>query len=369
MAKRDYYEVLGINKSASKDEIKKAYRKLAKEYHPDRNKAPDAETKFKEVQEAYDILNDDQKRSAYDQYGFAGTQGFGGGFGDAGFDGFNFNGDINDIFAQFFGGSDFGNAFGGRASSRRRARSRGSDLEVTIKINFDEAVFGVERELHYKRQQKCETCKGTGAKDSKKSTCPTCNGQGQVSQIQRTFFGQIQTATICPDCEGTGEVATTKCPDCHGKGVQKVTEAFTVKIPAGIPDGVTMKFAGRGDAGERDGDYGDLYVNVEVEQHKHLERRGDDIYVDWTIPVTTAVLGGDIEVPSVHGNLKIKVSAGTQPDKVVKLSGKGGPKFRSPEVNGDQYVRFKIAIPTQLTSEQKEQWEKLAATKGRTGWF
>lgn len=358
MAKRDYYEVLGISKSASKDEIKKSYRKLAKEYHPDRNKTAGAEEKFKEVQEAYDVLSDDQKRKAFDQYGFAGTQAFSGAGGNS-FGGFSSNfGDLEDVLGGFFGGGGFnfgGTSFGGDRGGRNR---RGEDLETNIEISFLEAIFGVEKEIEYRRHSKCDTCSGTGAKDGKKETCKTCGGRGQVKQMQNTFFGAMQVVSTCPECQGVGEVAVEKCTVCKGKGVNEVKDNLKIKIPAGIPDGVTMRFSGKGNAGEQNGPAGDLFVTIEVKSHEELERKGDDIYLDKEIDVVTAVLGGEVRVPTVHGDVIMKIPAGTQPEKVLRLKDKGGPKFRGGG-NSDQYVKLIVRIPENLSENEKKLWKDL----------
>lgn len=366
MAKRDYYEVLGIEKGASKQEIKKAYRQLAKKYHPDRNKEADAEEKFKEVQEAYDILSDDQKKSAYDQFGHAGTSGFGGaGAGTGGFGGFNdFSGfenmgNINDIFEQFFGGGFGGFSTGGNANGRPRA-TRGADLEVNLTIPFMDAVFGNEKTIRYERQVTCDICKGSGAKDEKsKKTCPTCKGQGQVIREQQAFMlGTIRTAVPCPECHGEGEIITEKCKNCKGEGRVSKKEEFTLKIPSGMPDGVTLRFQDRGNAGQKGGNFGDLYVNIEVEPDERFERRGNDIYTNLTIDAVTATLGDKIEIETVHGFEKLKIPAGTQPGKVFKLSGKGGPKFRG-KGNGDQYIKVEVKIPEKLSKDEKRLWKSL----------
>lgn len=359
MAKRDYYEVLGISKTANKPEIKKAYRKLAKELHPDRNKAADAEQKFKEVQEAYDVLGDDQKRDAYDKYGFAGTQGFGGSGGMGGFGGFNgFEGadfgDLGNIFGSLFGGS-FGGF--GRAAANG-GRSRGGDIEATIQVDFSEAVFGAEKQVNYKRKIACHECGGSGAEGGKKQTCTQCGGRGQVAQVQQTIFGTMQTVTTCPKCRGAGEVAEQECKHCHGGGLEDTKEDFNLKIPAGIPDGVTLRFSGRGNAGAKGGAPGDLYITVEVAPHARLERRGDDIYLDQEIDVVTATLGGEIKIPTVHGEVTMKVPAGTQPEKVLRLSGKGGPRFRG-NGNGDQYVRIQVRVPEKLSRQERDIWQQL----------
>lgn len=358
MNKRDYYEVLGVSKQASKQELKKAYRNLAKQYHPDRNKAADAEQKFREVQEAYEILSDDQKRSAYDQYGFAGTQGFGGGgYGNAGFGGFDFGGGgFEDIFSQFFGGN-------AGFSTNGVGRKGGEDIELNLRVNFLDAIFGVEQSISYKRQVKCTSCKGSGAEDGKLKTCSNCAGRGQEVKMQQTFFGQFQTVTVCNVCGGSGEVPETKCHQCKGDGREQTTETFTIKVPAGVPDGVTLKYSGRGNAGKQGGDYGDLFINIEIQEHEQFERQGDDIYIDWDIDLPTAVLGGNVTVPTVDGNVTVKIPAGTQPEKILRLSERGGPKFKQPKQRGDQYVRLKIQVPTKLNSTERKLWEELRDNK------
>jgi molecular chaperone DnaJ len=357
MSKRDYYEVLGVDKKASKSEIKKAYRNLAKKYHPDKNKAADAEAMFKEIQESYEILSDEQKRSAYDQYGHAGTQGFGGGSGS--YQDFSDFGGINDIFEQFFG-----SGFGGFSAQRGQSAGavRGADIEATLTINFEEAVFGKEKTVQYNRKSRCGECKGTGAKNDKYEDCRECNGIGQVTRVQQTFLGSIQTRTVCPTCSGEGKIIQEACPKCHKEGRIDVTEKFKIKVPPGIPDGVTLRFKDRGNSGKKGGSTGDLYVNIEVKPHTSFERRGDDIYLDQKIDITTAVLGGEINVPTVHGDIKIKIPSGTQFGKVIKLSGKGGPKFRGNN-NGDQYIRIEVVVPDKLSKDQRNLWKNLEKIK------
>lgn len=364
MSKRDYYEVLGIDKSASKKDLKSAYRKAAKQYHPDRNKAPDAEAKFKEVQEAYDVLSDDQKRKAYDQFGHAGTEGFGGG--GAGFNGGGFGfedmGNINDIFEQFFGGGFSGfSGFSGRGPANQP--KRGQDIETTVKLTFEEAVFGTEKKIDYKRKVRCNTCNGSGAKQgTTPETCPTCNGQGRVARVQQTFLGNIQTVVTCSNCGGEGKVIKEKCSVCFGNGVKEEVSNFAMKVPQGIPDGVTLRFKDRGNAGHKGGSYGDLFINIEVQPDENLERRGDDIYTDVQIDAVTAVLGDSIQVRTVHGKKELKIPAGTQPETVLKMSGDGAPRFRG-KGNGNQYVRIMVTIPKSLTKEQKQLWESLNKIK------
>lgn len=371
MNKRDYYEVLGIEKGASQQQIKSAYRRMAKQYHPDRNKEQDAEKNFKEVQEAYEILSDDSKRSAYDKFGHAGTQGFGGaqdygGFnsGMGGFDAQDF-GNINDIFEQFFG-SGFG---GFSASGASRAR-RGEDLEVTLKIEFLEGIFGVEKVIPYKRKTQCSACSGTGAKNgSSMKQCTACQGQGRVKTVQRTFLGNFQSVVACPDCQGTGQIIKEHCTVCNGKGIIETQEDFKIKIPAGIPDSVTLRFREKGNTGHKGGGYGDLFVNIEVKPNPKLERRGDDIYTSIEIDAVSAVVGATTKVATVRGEKDLEIPPGTQPESILKMAEQGGPRFQGKGL-GDQYVRVKIKIPEKLTGAQKELWQKLYEIKDeKPGFF
>lgn len=365
--KKDYYKVLGVSKGASKKEIKKAYRKLAKKYHPDMNKSADAEDKFKEVQEAYEVLSDEQKRRAYDQFGHAGTSGFGGGgfnqgsdgsgFRGADFSGFGFD-DIGSIFDTFFGGQQR------RASGRRRQKaSRGSDLKMEIELEFKEAVFGTEKDITYTRRVNCQSCNGSGAKDgTSKETCHQCEGAGRVTRVQKTFIGSIQTTTVCPACNGEGEIIKEKCEECNGKGRQNQKEKLKVKIPPGASDGLVLKFKGKGNAGSQNGAYGDLYVQIEVHPHELFERRGDDIYIEKEISVLDAVLGSRIDVETLHGEVKVKVKPGTQPGSIMRLRDKGVPKLQE-KGRGDQYIQLRIKIPEKLSKKQKELWKKLSEEK------
>lgn len=359
MDKRDYYEVLGVNNSSSKAEIKKAYRKLAKEYHPDRNKAADAEKKFKEIQEAYEVLSDEQKKSAYDQFGHAGTQGFGGA-GGGGFGGFQDFGNLNDIFEQFFGGG-FGGASQGFRTRSTPSAIRGSDLQVSIRISFLDAIFGIEKTIRYERMESCDKCDGKGAESSSDiKTCETCKGQGRVIRVQKAFLlGNIQTAAECPTCHGDGKIISKKCAKCKGEARVTTKQDFTLKIPPGIPDGVSLRFRDKGNAGKKGGPTGDLYINIEIEPHDRFERSGDDIYVESSISPSSATLGDEISVPTVHGDVKLKIKPGTQPGAVIKLSDKGGPKFRG-KGRGDQYVKIKIDIPIKPSKDVKKLWEKLS---------
>ncbi len=357
MAKRDYYEVLGVSKNATKQEIKRAYRKLAKQYHPDRNKAPDAEEKFKEIKEAYEILSDEQKRANYDRFGHAGTDGFNFGGGSNGFSGFS---DLNDIFEQFFG-SSFGGFQGYSRTDNRQQQTKGSDLELTIKISFMEAVFGTTKELKYKRNIQCDACSGSGAKDSTSfKTCPQCNGKGRIIRTQQVFlFGNIQTATTCPMCLGQGQIITEKCSKCSGKGILEIQDKLKIKIPPAIPDNITIRFAGKGNAGKNGGTYGDLYVNIEVMPHSKFERREENIYSTEKIDVTTATLGGTVEIDTVHGKKKLKIPAGTQPGTVFKLSKTGGAKIKGKGF-GDHFIKIDVKIPTKLSKDEKGLWTQLS---------
>jgi molecular chaperone DnaJ len=370
MNKRDYYEILGIEKGASAQQIKSAYRKLAKQFHPDRNKEAGAESKFKEMQEAYEVLSDDHKRTAYDKYGHAGTGSFGGQdfSGAGGFGGFDFSnmggnvggdaGGFNDIFEQFFG-----SGFGGFSNTGAPRARRGADLEVTLKVLFNEAIFGTEKIIRYKRHAHCESCKGTGAKGGTSlETCKTCQGQGRVTQVQRTFLGNFQTVTTCPDCQGSGKIIKEKCLVCNGKGILQTEEDFKIKIPNGIPDGVTLRFSERGNTGDKGGGYGDLYVNIDIKPDTELERKGDDIYTSIEVDAVEAVMGATKKVKTVRGEQDLEVPPGTQPESVLRMAEAGGPRFRG-KGNGDQYVRVIVKIPEKLSNNQKELWQKLYELK------
>lgn len=364
MNKRDYYEVLGLSKNATKQEIKAAYRKLAKEFHPDRNKSTDAEEKFKEIQEAYEVLSDDSKKQAYDQYGHAGTQGFGGG-GFSDFGGFNQGdfGNINDIFSQFFG-ADFGGFGFGGGGAQRNSKTRGNDLQMSLRLDFNEAIFGTEKTIKYKREIICRDCRGTGAEDPDKVvTCSECKGSGYVTRVSRTFIGSIQTRSVCPKCNGEGSIADQKCKTCKGSTKEQVEEEFKIKVPHGVPDNITLRYKEKGNAGNKGGEYGDLYINIDVEEDPVFERSGDDIYIDREIDVVTATLGGKIKVPTVHGEVEIKIPEGTQPGRVIKLKGKGSPKFQG-SGNGDEYIKLKVLVPEKLSREEKKLWEEMRARKG-----
>ncbi len=353
MAKRDYYEVLGVSKSASSEEIKKAYRLLAKKYHPDICKEPNAEEKFKEVQEAYEVLSDDQKRARYDQYGFEDpTQGFGGaGQGFSGFSGF---GGFEDIFNSFFGG-------GGRGSHQRD--NRGADLEKTMTITFDEAVHGCKKVVRLNVDEVCPQCGGSGARSkSDIKTCEKCHGQGYVFVEMQSIFGRTRTQQVCPKCGGRGQEILNKCERCGGKGKFRTTKDITINIPAGIDNGMTLRVEGKGEAGEFGAEPGDLYITFKVTPHEYFEREDDDIYL--TIPITfvQAALGDEVEVPTINDPVKIKIAAGTQSGTKLRLRGKG---VKNPKTGntGDQYVIVNVKTPTNLTDEQKDLFKKLGQTE------
>ncbi|MGE6259459.1 molecular chaperone DnaJ [Heyndrickxia sporothermodurans] len=354
MSKRDYYEVLGIEKNASKDEIKKAYRKLSKKYHPDINKEADAAEKFKEVKEAYEVLSDDQKRSHYDQFGHTDpNQGFGG-FGNGDFGGF---GGFEDIFSTFFGGG----------SSRRRdpnAPRQGADLQYTMALDFEEAVFGKETVIEIPREETCDTCNGTGAKSgTKPETCSYCHGSGQLNTEQNTPFGKIVNRRVCNHCNGTGKMIKDKCKTCSGTGKVKKRRKINVKIPAGVDDGQQLRVTGQGEPGINGGPAGDLYVVFHVKEHEFFERDGDDIYCEIPITFSQAALGDEIEVPTLHGKVKLKVPAGTQTGTKFRLRGKGVPNVRGYGV-GDQHILVKIVTPTKLTEKQKQLLREFAEISG-----
>ncbi|WP_338551982.1 molecular chaperone DnaJ [Paenibacillus sp. KS-LC4] len=351
MSKRDYYEVLGLGKDASADDIKKSYRQLARKYHPDVNKAADAETQFKEVKEAYDVLSDDGKRSTYDRYGHVDpNQGMGGGAG--GFDG----GGFGDIFDMFFGGG------GGRRDPN--APQRGSDLQYTMTIDFKEAVFGKETEITIPRTENCDTCSGSGAKPgTKPDTCSVCSGTGQQEVVQNTPFGRMVNRRACSNCSGTGRVIKDKCGTCHGAGKVKKQRKITVKIPAGVDEGAQIRLSGEGEAGQRGGPAGDLYIVIRVRAHEFFERENDDIYCEVPLSFVQAALGDEIEIPTLTEKIKLKIPAGTQTGTYFRLKGKGVPKLRG-YGQGDQHVKVTVVTPQKLTDEQKELLRQFGGVSG-----
>ena len=360
--KRDFYEVLGVGRGATDDEIKKAYRKLAKKYHPDLN--PDdnsAEQKFKEVSEAYEILSDKEKRSRYDQFGHAGVDpnfGAGGGGGFGGFGGF----DMGDIFGDIFGG--FGGFGGGR--SARRGPQRGSNVSTEVTITFEEAAFGCEKEINLSRIETCPDCSGSGAKPGTEvTTCSVCGGRGQVTTTQRTILGNMQTVTTCSACGGKGKVAKEPCSKCAGKGRVKKGRKIKVKIPAGIDDGQTISLGGQGNAGEQGAPSGDLYVSVFVRPSQMFERNGFDVSYKMDISFAEAALGATVEVPTLDGKVKYEIPEGTQPGTVFRFKGKGIPYLKR-NGRGDQYVMVNVVVPKKLTNKQKELLKEFAGmTNGK----
>ncbi len=363
MAKRDYYEVLGVEKNASADEIKKAYRKAAVKYHPDKNPGDkEAEEKFKEAAEAYDVLSDDQKRARYDQFGHAGMEGgaggFGGGFSGGGFTMEDIFRNFGDIFGGHFGGG-FG-GFGGGSSSRGRSVNRGSDLRVKVRLSLKEIAEGCTKKIKIAKQVACDECGGTGAKDSNShSTCPNCNGAGYTIETVNSFFGRAQTQRVCPTCGGEGKVITSPCSKCRGEGVVRGEEVVEIRIPAGVAEGMQLSVSGKGNAARRGGINGDLLVVIEEEKNPELVRDGSDLLHNLKIPVTTAILGGEVEVPTIDSKARIKIAAGTQAGKVLRLKGKGLPELNG-YGRGDILAIVDVIIPTKLTSEEKRLLEKLA---------
>jgi len=362
MEKRDYYEVLGVDKKATQDQLKKAYRKLVKKYHPDVNKDDGAEEKFKEVQEAYEILSDESKRSAYDQYGFAGTAGFNpgssGGYSD--FSGFNGGTpfDMGDILNTFFGGGNGGFDFGFGGNQRAR-EERGTDIRYRVKLDFMEAMEGGEYKINVQRDVVCDVCDGTGSKDGKVETCPVCHGTGQERQVRNTILGQMAVMSVCSRCHGTGKTIKSPCGSCGGTGVKTKTEKVTVKFPAGSYDGMVLRFRNGGNAGRNGTASGDLFVEIEVEASDLFERRGNDIYSEVGIDIPLAVLGGSIEVETVAGSVKLKIPKGTQSGTIFRIKGKGAYILNGDGKRGDHYVRVNLDVPTRLGRKEKQLWEEL----------
>ncbi len=357
MAKRDYYDVLGVSKDATAAELKKAYRKLALKYHPDKN--PDnkeAEEKFKEAAEAYEVLNNPEKKSRYDQFGHQGMSGAGG-FGGQGMSMDDIFSHFGDIFGGTFGGG-FSSGFGGQTRGRRSV-NKGSNLRVKVRLSLKEVAHGVEKKIKLNKYVGCDSCHGTGAeKGSSKSTCPTCHGRGQVSQVTNTFLGQMQTSSTCPQCGGEGEIITHKCNTCHGNGIVKGQEVVTFKVPAGVAEGMQLAISGKGNAAARGGIPGDLLVVIEEEKHPELQRDGNDLLYDLYINFSDAALGSNTEVPTIDGKAKIRIIPGTQGGKVLRLKGKGLPDVNG-YGNGDILVNVNIWTPRNLSSEEKSILEKL----------
>ena len=361
--KRDYYDVLGVDKSADATAIKKAYRKLAMKYHPDKNPGDkEAEEKIKEINEAYEVLSDETKRRNYDQFGHEGVngQGFGGagGFGGQGFGGFD------DIFGDIFGDM-FGGGFSGGSRQRRRGPERGADIKQRVNISFEEAAFGKKVQVKINRSEECDQCHGSGAKPgTSKKTCPTCHGSGQVQSVQRTPFGNIASTRTCSTCNGEGEVIDSPCSKCHGKGSIRKTKTIEVDIPAGLDNGQMIKLGGQGELGTRGGPRGDLYIEVNVQSHPLFTRDGYDVYLEMPITFAQATLGDKIQVPTLDGKVEYEVPEGTQTGTVFRLKGKGIPKLKS-NVRGDQYVKVTVEIPKKLNEKQKELVREFAKECGQ----
>ncbi|PWN06439.1 molecular chaperone DnaJ [Rhodohalobacter mucosus] len=366
MSKRDYYEILGVDKSAGDGELKKAYRKLAMKYHPDRNKGDaDAEKKFKEASEAYDVLRDPQKRQRYDQFGHAGMNG--GGFGGASDFG---NADFEDIFSRFsdifggdiFGGDPFG---GGRGQSRRRRGTGrpGSDMKLRVELTLEEIAEGAEKTLKVKKHVKCDACNGTGAEtEADFETCGTCNGVGEVRQVSRTMFGQFVNVQPCPTCNGEGKIIKNRCSECGGEGRMKSDEKIKVNIPSGVANGNYITLRRQGNAGIRGGQPGDLIVLIEEKPHEDFEREGNDIFYDLSLSIPDAILGTEVQVPTLKGKAKVKIEPGTQPGKLLRMKERGIRGLNN-SGTGDQYIRINMYVPKDLTPEERSHVEALRGEK------
>lgn len=362
--KRDYYEVLGVDRGADDASLKKAYRKLAKQYHPDMNPGDEAaEKKFKEATEAYGVLSDPEKRAQYDQFGHAAFEGGAGGAG-GGFGGFDFSGDMGDIF-----GDIFGDLFGG-GSSRRRANNgpmKGANLRTVVRITFQEAVFGCEKELEITLKDECGTCKGSGAKPgTSPETCPNCHGEGQVVFTQQSMFGMVRNVQTCPECNGSGSVVKDKCTTCRGSGYITNRKKIQVSVPAGIDNGQSIRIRDKGEPGRNGGPRGDLLVEVQVQRHPIFQRQDMEIFSTAPITYAQAALGGDVRISTVDGDVMYTVKPGTQTDTKIRLKGKGVPSLRNKNVRGDHYVTLVVQVPTKLNDEAKEALRQFDAACGNT---
>lgn len=345
--KRDYYEVLGLDRSASPGDIRSAYRHLAKKYHPDVNREDGAEETFKEINEAYAVLSDEERRARYDRYGHAGVRGVPVDFGFG----------IDDIFEEFFG-------FGMGRRGRQRSPRKGADLRYDLTLEFAEAVFGVEKEIEFERLERCSVCDGSGAEPGTEPIqCPACQGTGEVRQVRQTFLGQMVNVATCPQCGGRGEVIETPCQNCSGRGLKRTRIKREVPIPAGVDQGTQIRVPGEGEPGPNAGPPGDLYIVVNVEPHRYFRRRGDDIIIDLGINVAQAALGAEVEVPTVDGDVSMRIPPGTQSGKVMRLRGMGVPKLRR-DGRGDQLVVVSVETPVGLTEQQRELMEQLADSLG-----
>ncbi len=349
--KRDYYQVLGVPRNSAKEDIRSAYRRLARKYHPDVSKEPDAEAKFKEINEAYHVLNDEKQKAIYDRYGHAGLSH--NGAAGPGMGGFGFG----DIFEEFFG-------FGSRAATRQGPR-RGGDLRYDLELDFKEAVFGCEKTVSLTRRETCSNCHGSGAEPGTSPTrCPQCGGTGQIRSSQQSLFGSFVNVTTCPRCNGRGEVITTPCSECHGRQYVEKERTLSVSVPAGVDDGNRIRLTGEGDAGSSGGPAGNLYVILHVRPHRYFRRQEDDIQLDLTINIAQAALGDEITLPTLEGEETLSIPAGTQTGSVFRLRGKGVPHVRGGG-RGDQVVLINVAVPTDLNAEQRELFTQLGETLGR----
>jgi len=360
MAKRDYYEVLGVGKNATPEELKKAYRKLALQYHPDRNPGDKAaEEKFKEAAEAYDVLSNPDKRSRYDQFGHAAFEGGAGGYGAGGMNMNDIFSQFGDLFSDFFGGGGFSGfgGFGGRQGAQR-ATPRGSNLRIKVKLTLEEIDKGCEKKIKVTKYVACKSCGGTGARNNSYDTCPHCHGRGIVTEVRRTILGQMQTQSVCPQCGGTGRIIKDKCHDCNGEGIVRAEEILTINIPAGVADGMQLSLSGKGNAAPHGGVPGDLIVLVEEIPSDLFERNENNIYYNAFVTFAQAAMGANIEIPTLSGKVKVKVDAGTPSGKVLRLKGKG-----LPDVNGygrgDMLVCINVWVPKNLSREEKETLTRL----------
>jgi len=357
MDKRDYYEVLGVSKGASPDEIKSAFRRLARQYHPDVNKEADAEERFKEINEAYAVLGDVEKRAAYDRYGHAGLNGFGGAPDFSGLD-------IDDILNMFGFGDMFGFGFGGRRSRQTNRPQRGSSLQMVLELEFEESVFGVEREIQVTRDQVCSHCNGQKAEPGTSPVrCSTCGGTGEVRQTRQTLLGSMVQVIACPTCHGTGEIIESPCKQCRGKGLERVTLTKTIEVPSGVDSGTQIRLSGEGQPGLNGGPPGDLFLVIKVQPHKYFRRREDDILLNLDINLAQATLGAEVEVPTVDGEAILTIPNGTQPGTILRMREKGVPHLRK-RGRGDQLVVVNVDIPTKLSHEQRQLMEQLAESLG-----
>jgi molecular chaperone DnaJ len=355
MAQRDYYEVLGVSRSATQDELKAAFRRLARQYHPDVNDSPDAEERFKEINEAFAVLSDEQRRGAYDRYGHEGVRG------PNGMPNFTVDfSDFADIFGDLFGFGGFG-----RTSQRaRNAPRRGADLQYRLDLTFEEAVFGVEKEIEITRDELCGTCNGSGAEPGTSPVrCSTCNGSGEVRRTRQTILGSMVQVTTCPTCNGQGETISTPCHTCKGRGLERRNRKKVISVPAGVDSGTQIRLAGEGQPGVNGGPNGNLFIAIKVKAHKYFHRREYDVLLDLNVNIAQATLGADVEIPTVDGPTMLKIPNGTQPGKILRLRGKGIPKLRG-SGRGDQLVVINVEVPINVNNDQRQLFEQLAESLG-----